>query len=545
MKRLVYLCTVSAILILTSTLCTGEDNALSNAGFEKAKGQSVENWEVPKHWSGTLVSDNTTSRSGKACGKLTAEEKGNKHWGRIWQSLKFSVFSGRKIRYSMWAKGKGEFLLGAVQYKPRIKDEKTYTYLWSEQVVTLTDKWQKVVYEFSVTNPNVNHLIAIAEIRGEGAEVFIDDASFAYFHKTDTKLSLTPALTMAFPGGTSEVAFALTENDKAITNSTIEVILMHVSGISIRSSVSTDTAGKAKLSVAIPKDSQPCSWRVVAFSTDTGASAEAFCDITAEDEFVKMDATAKKIKLPAPLRILYIGDSLSDQQRGHNYTDKINFWLNRYNPGHATFNNAGVVGDHITRIWDRIRSIDGEKPVYRQDMYDKLLEPKPDIVFIFLGHNDTKASRKNDYKIPLVPTAVQEDTYKKVIAYIQKHCDARIVLLTASSSVYEICRANADKKIKLDKTAYCFGVPARMEEFNAVIEKLCHELKLDCVDVYKPTKNHPDKPSLFSPRDGVHLSKKGNQFIALQILKYLAENPPANIERKQQMGDVKLTGTTL
>ncbi|NMA40679.1 MAG: hypothetical protein GX937_10945, partial [Lentisphaerae bacterium] len=53
-------------------------------------------------------------------------------------------------------------------------------------------------------------------------------------------------------------------------------------------------------------------------------------------------------------------------------------------------------------------------------------------------------------------------------------------------------------------------------------QKLGKELGIGYLDVYTPMKNHPDKPLLFYPTDGVHLSTAGHPFVADAILKALA-----------------------
>ena len=64
--------------------------------------------------------------------------------------------------------------------------------------------------------------------------------------------------------------------------------------------------------------------------------------------------------------------------------------------------------------------------------------------------------------------------------------------------------------------------PVGMEEFNVMMKAAATVTGAEYLDVYEPTKAHPNKPSLFTG-DGVHLNNKGNRFVALEILKHLGK----------------------
>ena len=89
---------------------------------------------------------------------------------------------------------------------------------------------------------------------------------------------------------------------------------------------------------------------------------------------------------------------------------------------------------------------------------------------------------------------------------------------TTHSSVYapNCHRVNAAKR-----THSLFGKPEELERYNALTKKIAAEAHAAYLDVYEPTRTHPDKRSLFDPNDGVHLTNAGNRFIALRLLEYL------------------------
>lgn len=158
-------------------------NLLNNAGFEAIQGTQVLNWSTPEYWSGSVspAAEPDAARSGKRSARLTSAEKQGRHWGRVLQSVRVRGLTGRRFRYSMWAKGSGEFVLGCIEYRSAEKYKPHYKYHWQETPVRLGDRWQEVVFEFSVPDPEVRALAVVAEVRGEGSEALLDDAAFVRY----------------------------------------------------------------------------------------------------------------------------------------------------------------------------------------------------------------------------------------------------------------------------------------------------------------------------------------------------------------------------
>ena len=154
-------------------------------------------------------------------------------------------------------------------------------------------------------------------------------------------------------------------------------------------------------------------------------------------------------------------------------------------------------------------------------MYDDLFKPKPTHIFFFLGHNDSKVSSGSGYTDHCVDPATFEEQYRLAIQKVQKETGAKVMVISATSSVFEICKANADKSRDAGKAHSLFGKPEELEKFNVIAKRIAAELGADYVDVYAPTQTHPDKAGLFNPNDGVHLSNAGNRLIALELLKHL------------------------
>jgi len=259
--------------------------------------------------------------------------------------------------------------------------------------------------------------------------------------------------------------------------------------------------------------------RLVIAHPASGAVVDCSVDFTDQKTWDRLAAAAGKAKIdPGPAHLLFIGDSLTDQQRGYNYVDKLAFWLQRSHGSKLTYRNAGVGGDFISRVWQRMR---GDPEAYRLSMYDDLFEPQPTHVFFFLGHNDSKVSSRSGYTQHCVDPDTFEQEYRLAIRKVQNQTSAKLFVISATSSVFEICRANAEKRQAAGTPHNLFGKPEELEKFNAIAQRIAAELGADYVDVYEPTRTHSDKQGLFNPRDGVHLTNAGNAFIAYELLQHL------------------------
>lgn len=228
---------------------------------------------------------------------------------------------------------------------------------------------------------------------------------------------------------------------------------------------------------------------------------------------VQTDSTladsATRVKLQPPAHLVFVGDSLTALFPASNYVAKVRATLQTRFGDKVRVTNAGVGGDYITRVQARL-----EKSVLK-------LEPKPTHVFIFLGHNDSKLKSSSGYKEPVVKPEDFDCQYREVVSTIQKTLGAKVIILSATSSVYEITKATAERSAKAGKAHNLFGKPEALEQFNAIARKVAADLGADYVDLYTPTRTHTDKPGLFT-KDGVHINDNGNTLVALEVLKYLA-----------------------
>ena len=223
----------------------------------------------------------------------------------------------------------------------------------------------------------------------------------------------------------------------------------------------------------------------------------------------RLAAAVAQVKLEVPAHLVFVGDSLTALFPASNYVAQVRTALQSRFGDRVRVTNAGVGGDFITRVQSRLK----------KDVLE--LQPKPTHVFIFLGHNDSKLTSSSGYRESLVNADDFERQYRAVVSAIRETLAAKIIILSGTSSVFEITKATAEKAAKAGKAHNLFGKPEAMERFNAIARKVAEDLGADYVDLYEPTRTHPNKPSLFT-QDGVHINEKGSALVALEVLRYLS-----------------------
>lgn len=519
-KRLI-IC-VSFIAAVSMTLPSGGIAAeILRDGFEKAA------WAVPHNRPGelTLVKDKSIARSGQGCAELRAIDGGeNDCYGSCFCLVGQAVVNrtkrdlwGKLYNYTVYAKGSGMFRIGVILHALDDDRKKEKTFRWSEKAAVLTEQYQKFELDFNTFETNVHQFSLLAEVRGKDAVAFMDDALLTEIENPEFKLTGSQRhLVVPAGSGRPNVSFQLTSADKPVPSAQMKLRISQVNSIS---DAETDSGGLVQCPAGTAAIDQPGTIQVTVSHPASGNVASSAIGFAPAGRFEKMDKAARKIKLTKHLGILYLGDSLGDYDRGQNYIDKVDFFLNKYNPGKADFNNYSIGGDDIGRVCARME--DDPKSVHRE-RYGGLFSRKYDIAFVMLGHNDTKAGSESNYSVAIIAPEEQEQYYRKLIARLRSEGIPRIVLISPTSSDFDVCSANAGKAA--NRVHNRFGEPKHLEAFDAVLKKLAAELKVEHLDVYTPTRDCPDKPQLFRPNDGVHLSTLGHELVAVEILNFLGND---------------------
>lgn len=479
-------------------------NLLRDGGFESVSGGKWRYWSVAGSWPGKLsvTSARGVAHGGRRCASLAATDLQGKWFGRVYQGSAPDLRLGARYRLAIWAKGKGELVVGGIEYRVDAQGKKSYIYQCAATPARLTSDWQRVVFDYVPREPTITAVRFYAEVRGQDSAASLDDAFLGLSPKPGYTFAVTADHTMMPVAGSLCIKLRAT-GPQGPAGGTVSVVLAGPSRQVRRDSVALNAKGEASWALAAP---EPGIVSASFVHSESGLPERVYVDVVDKATYDAFASVARGVRVRTPAHIMFVGDSLTALFRGYNYVDKVRGWLHHRYGDAVKVTNAGVGGDYTTRVLKRLDS--------------DVLAHKPSHVFIFLGHNDSKLKSTSMYKDAVVPPEQFDTEYRQIVGRIQKEIGAKVTIMSATSSVYEITKASADTRQAAGMAHNLFGQPAALEQFNAIAKKVAQDLEANYLDVYEPTRTHPDKPSLFT-KDGVHVSNLGNQLLALQVLKYL------------------------
>lgn len=232
-----------------------------------------------------------------------------------------------------------------------------------------------------------------------------------------------------------------------------------------------------------------------------------------------LDFLARHAKIDAPLSILYLGDSLTDFDRGSNHVDLVEQALGRVQPGKVKFHNYAVGGETVVTLLQKMKAWDQPTKDGKPNRYAGLWSRGYDLAFVFMGHNDSKATSRSGYTEMFVPEQVQEKSFDELIALLNAKGVKKIVLVSTASSDADFCRKRIADKVAKGVPHNLFGQPKDLERFNRLLARQAmRHAGVEFLDIYSDMRELPGKPAYFL--DGVHLSPKGHAFVASKELLY-------------------------
>ncbi len=419
----------------------------------------------------------------------------------------------RFYKVTAMVKGEGEVKVGVKSVMDRSDGVKRPHKTKYSKELKLTDSWQTLTLSGQEVSPYATTQQVLFRL-SKGSKAYVDKVRFQYIIPKDITFTIKPQNIMATPG--EKVSFKVEINKPA------DIYAYTYRGPLNALMIDKTQVKNGEFVTAVPKTAKN-SYKIIFSAPSLGVNKIVYVHVAPLQSYKQLNDVASSIKIAKPLNILIIGDSLSDFFRGYNYVDMLDQLLNKYNPGKVSIRNVGVGGDFITRVWKRVKGINGKYRAYRQYMYNDLLSPKPDLIFIFLGANDSKCLNTTQYKIPNVPLKEQKINYEHLLSYLQKKTDAKVVLIECPSFNPVICARNATKLQKLKRRHNKYGIKKAIIDFNNVNKKLVEKYKLGYINLFDITNNHPQQAELFLETDGVHLTGKGSRLLTLEILKYIKQ----------------------
>ncbi len=450
--------------------------------------------------------------------KLTATQKGDKSWSARFirgQRVCTPAVWGRKYTVEVVASGKGKLVLGEYQTMFRYTvNTPPKTRVVSEEF-ELTDEWKTYTAEIQCLDAGVWRAGLLVEVRGENAVVNIASANLTWVQNKQ-QITAYPRHIVAYPGMKLAADFTLEKDAdlKVFDGATFS------DAKSTNKSFHVDAApGVAELGKVDAASHMNSVGRIGVYSNADASAADVMITTLPEDEWKSIDAIASKIKFDKPQRILFIADSLSDFDRGVNFVDKFEFWLNLHNPHKCFIHNAGIGGNYIEWVFNCLSG----KSNYRTHMYNGLMDQEWDRIFIFLGQNDTRHHYqanvgKPDYQP--VPEEKHADYLRGAIKLLQEKSKAKITLISPISTDWEASAKSANYAKEKGRAYVIFGEPDRVEAYFKTVRDVAAEFNLDVIDIYNPVKEMKNKSELFTP-DGVHLSIKGHNYFSIKLLEYM------------------------
>ena len=221
---------------------------------------------------------------------------------------------------------------------------------------------------------------------------------------------------------------------------------------------------------------------------------------------------ARKTALPTPMRIVCLGDSITavhPRRPEVKYPQMLQAALKARYGDKVEVVNAGRGGDNVLSALKRLDA--------------DVIQKQPTLVFVNLGVNDSKLAAPK-YERNQVPLEKFTKGYRALIDKLRKQTKSTVVAVGTIACVDEWTHKAAMGGKR--KRNY-FGNPEQLKKYNAAVQDIAREMGMGYVDLYAHFLSQPDLSALFRSPDGVHCREKGQEQIALQLMRYLARKYPA------------------
>lgn len=451
------------------------------------------------------------------CIELATTQKGSSYHCRMRRQIMTSIpLWGRKVIYTFSACGTGQFN-AACYINTSLYNEK---FVSRSKNIKLTKEWKEYSIPLFITEPDIRKIYVLLTTYGKDTTAKIKNDRLILADAPDKAISAAADFVMLPEKGSAKLTFTAPgrETLKAFDGAG-EITLKGNNG-----KFTLETApGTAELNTVVKGSVLGETALVGVWDEKNNMASSAYVSRVSDLQWSNFVNIAQGIQLKKPVSALFLGDSLMDYSRGFNFVDEISFWLNKNNPGKFTFRNAGIAGYTMQSMYRTIAKQPGARNLDRmKGLWDK----KYDIIFIFLGHNDTV--QNYGVKHEARPTQVEPSIktwLPRLVGEIRKHSKARIVLISPASMDYDNCKKFAAKQKRPGRRYYLFGMPENLVPFCQGLKAFAGKSGLDYVDMYTPTLALPEKHRYFTAIDGVHLMPRGQHVIALELLKYLASKP--------------------
>ncbi len=419
--------------------------------------------------------------------------------------------ANRTFRFRVRAKGEGTMRLH-VRARQMLAGNAVEFATLSSPEYSLTKDFKE--YDFEAVDTSrftVFHDKISIECSGK---VSVNYTSFYYLDKKSHPLVFYPEAAVVRPGDTVKVTIATGVPNQKLTCD-LYCGQTRLAGYSApeREEITTGKDGSVEYTFKVSNAASD-GMRLSVSNPETGVKKSFFATIVPEVQLVRFREYGKKIS--GKKHILFLGDSLTDYDRGRNYPSIVGTFI----PEAWSFRNAGVGGDTLPRVYARLT---GGK-VNRPEMYENLFAPMPDMIFLLCGGNDTKVTFSSNYKKNYTPVTTQRPLMEKIVQELKKRApNAKIVLVTPLDSYLPYQKSLTETMAAQKINHNLFGLPGPIADYSEKLRLTAKKYQTGFLDAGKVFRSAEDLQELNVEDDGVHLSLKGHQLMAEIVLKHLSE----------------------
>lgn len=419
--------------------------------------------------------------------------------------------ANRTFRFRVRAKGEGTIRLH-VRARQMLAGNAVEFATLSSPEYSLTKEFKE--YDFEASEPSrftVFHDKISIECSGK---VSVNYTSFYYLDKKAHPLVFYPEAAVVRPGDTVKVTIATGVPDQKLTCD-LYCGQTRLAGYAApeREEITTGKDGSVEYTFKVSNAASD-GMRLSVSNPETGVKKSFFATIVPEVQLARFRKYGKKIS--GKKHILFLGDSLTDYDRGRNYPSIVGTFI----PEAWSFRNAGVGGDTLPRVYARLT---GGK-VNRPEMYENLFAPMPDMIFLLCGGNDTKVTFSSNYKKNFTPVTTQRPLMEKIVQELKKRApNSKIVLVTPLDSYLPYQKSLTETMAAQKINHNLFGLPGPIADYSEKLRLTAKKYQTGFLDAGKVFRSAEDLQELNVEDDGVHLSLKGHQLMAEIVLKHLSE----------------------
>lgn len=419
--------------------------------------------------------------------------------------------ANRVFRFRVRAKGSGKLKLHVRARRMYAGNAVELETLTSKEF-TLSKDFQQFDFE-SVDTSRFTVFHDKLSIECDG-KVSVNYTAFYYLDNKNFSISFTPAAAVVRPGDEVKVKISTGRpGEKLVCDLYCGQTLLAGYEPPSQAVITTGNDGSAEYRFTVSNAASD-GMRLSVSHPASGAKNSFFATIVPPEKMQKYRSYGKM--LSGKKHLLFLGDSLTDYDRGRNYPSIIGTFI----PEAWSFRNAGVGGDTLKRVYDRMV---GNK-VNRPEMYENLFSPMPDVIFLLCGGNDTKVSFNSGYRKHFTPVSQQRELMEKIIQELKKRAPgAKIVLITPLDSYLPYQRALAEPLVAQKINHNLFGHPDAIAVYSEKLRLAAKKNGTLFLDAGKVFREAADPQVLNVEDDGVHLSLKGHQLMAETVLQKLTE----------------------